>query len=355
MKALLPSVLSLFAAPALAGLLGLYTPLAEADAVKEIRIAVPDVSAGPKHSGAGISDVLYTRELLEKEFAADGIHISWSYFKGAGPAVNEAFANGQVDFAYLGDLAAIIGKSSGLDTRLLAATARGVNHYLGVQPGSGIKTLADLKGKRVGIFRGTASQLSFDNALAGAGLSEKDLKVINLDFSAALAALAAKQIDATWGLAGLFALRAKGLAEIPLSTRDLGGAGTLQAVLVGNGAFVDAHPDLTERLLKVQLQALGWSTTPANHDAFVQLVSDQAGYPPVILQTEFQDRPLADVLSPKLDADFLGKLEASVKAARQYGLIRRDFTVAEWAQPRYLDAASAAVQGSSAAVASNNR
>ncbi|WP_164106710.1 ABC transporter substrate-binding protein, partial [Stenotrophomonas maltophilia] len=82
----------------------------------------------------------------------------------------------------------------------------------------------DLKGKRVGIFRGTASQLSFDNALASVGLSEKDLKVINLDFSAALSALAARQIDATWGLAGLFALRDRGLAEIPLSTRDLNGA-----------------------------------------------------------------------------------------------------------------------------------
>ncbi len=226
MKALTSSLLGLFAAPVLAGLLGAYVPLASAAPPKEIRIAVPDVSAGSSHSGGGVVDVLYTRQLLEKEFANDGITVKWSFFKGAGPVVNEAFANGQVDFAYLGDLAAIIGKSGGLDSRLLAATARGVNHYLGVQPGSGIKTLEDLKGKRVGIFRGTASQLSFDNALASVGLSEKDLKVINLDFSAALSALAARQIDATWGLAGLFALRDRGLAEIPLSTRDLDGAGT---------------------------------------------------------------------------------------------------------------------------------
>jgi sulfonate transport system substrate-binding protein len=107
------------------------------------------------------------------------------FFKGAGPVINEAFANGQVDLAYLGDLAAIIGKSNGLDTRLLSASARGVKQYLGVVPGSGIKTLQDLKGKRVAIFRGTASQLSFDAALASQGLSEKDLKVINLDFNAA--------------------------------------------------------------------------------------------------------------------------------------------------------------------------
>lgn len=341
MKALTDHLLSLFAAPVLAGLLGAYPLVTQAaDPVKEIRIAVPDVSAGQNHSGGGVVDVLYTRQLLEKEFAADGIQIKWSFFKGAGPVVNEAFANGQVDFAYLGDLAAIIGKSSGLDSRVLAATARGVNHYLGVQPGSGIKTLADLKGKRVGIFRGTASQLSFDNALASAGLSEKDLKVINLDFSAALAALAAKQIDATWGLAGLFALRDKGLAEIPLSTHDLGGAGTLQALLVGNGEFVDAHPDITERLLKVQLQAVQWASTEGNRDAFIDLVSQQAGYPTVIFKSEFQGRPLAEVLSPKLDADFLGRLDTSIKAAKAYGLIRRDFQAADWASPALQDAAS---------------
>lgn len=345
MKALTQQLLSLFAAPVLAGLLGAYPTFAQAAPVKEIRIAVPDVSAGQNHSGGGVVDVLYTRQLLEKEFAADGIQVKWTFFKGAGPVINEALANDQVDFAYLGDLAAIIGKSSGLDTRLLAATARGVNHYLGVQPGSGIKSLQDLKGKRVGIFRGTASQLSFDNALAAEGLSEKDLKVISLDFSAALAALAAKQIDATWGLAGLFALRDKGLAEIPLSTRDLGGAGTLQAVLVGNGAFVDAHPELTQRLLKVQLQAVQWASADGNRDAYIDLVSKQASYPAVIFKSEYQDRGLTEVLSPKLDADFLARLDTSIQAAKTYGLIRRDFKAGDWAKPELQEAASKQVAG----------
>ncbi len=139
-------VISLFAAPALAGLLA-FT--ANAGELKEIRIAVPDLSAGTQHSGGGVVDVLRDQQIFEKAFADQGIRIQWSFFKGAGPVINEAFANGQVDLAYLGDLAAIIGKSNGLDTRLLSASARGVKHYLGVVPGSGIKTLQDLKGKRV--------------------------------------------------------------------------------------------------------------------------------------------------------------------------------------------------------------
>lgn len=329
-------VFSLFAAPTLAAVVG-WLPLTAVGAeLKQIRIAVPDLSAGSQHSGGGITDVLRDQQWLEKAFAADGVSIQWNYFKGAGPVINEAFANGQVDFAYLGDLAAIIGKANGVDTRLLAATARGVKHYLGVAPGSGIKTLQDLKGKRVAVFRGTATQLSFDAALASQGLSEKDLKVINLDFNAAIAALAAKQIDATWGSTGITALKARGLAELPLSTRDLGGAGNIQAVLVASGAFVDAHPEAVATLLKAQQQAVQWLTTDSNKDAYIQLVSGLASYPPAILQHDLKDERLSQLFPATLDADFLGKLQQSVDLAAEQRLIRKPFKVEQWLAPQAI-------------------
>jgi sulfonate transport system substrate-binding protein len=323
-------VISLFAAPALAGLLAFS---AQADELKEIRIAVPDLSAGTQHSGGGVVDVLRDQQIFEKAFADQGIKIQWSFFKGAGPVINEAFANGQVDLAYLGDLAAIIGKSNGLDTRLLSASARGVKQYLGVVSGSGIKTLQDLKGKRVAIFRGTATQLSFDAALASVGLSEKDVKVINLDFNAAVAALAAKQIDASWGSSGLTALQAKGLAELPLNTKDLGGAGSVQSVLVGTGKFVDGHPEAVAKLLKAQQQAVEWLTQDSNKDAYVQLVSGLASYPPVILTQDLKDQNLSEVFPSTLDPLFLENLQGKVDLAAQQKLIRKPFKVNEWVAP----------------------
>ncbi len=327
MKKSLTHLARLVALPALLACLPLA---AHADAVKEIRIAVPDLSAGTEHSGGGVVDVLRQQQAFEKAFAADGIHIQWQFFKGAGPVINEAFANGQVDLAYLGDLAAIIGKSNGLDTRLLSATGRGIKQYLAVQPGSGIKTLQDLKGKRVGLFRGTASQLSFDAALASQGLSEKDLKIVNLDYSAAQSALAAKQIDATWGLLNAIVLQQRGLADIPLNTRDLGGAGSIQSVLVGNGAFVDAHPDIVARLIKAQDSAVQWLTQDGNKDAYVQLVSKQASYPPALVAQDLQADKLSEVFPATLDPQFLGKLQSSVDLAAQERLIRKPFKVADW-------------------------
>lgn len=150
---------------------------------------------------------------------------------------------------------------------------------------------------------------------------------------------------------GLSHSLSRGLAEIPLSTRDLNGAGTLQALLVGSGAFVDAHPDITERLLKVQLQAQDWLAREENRDAYIELVSKQASYPVVILQSEYRGRKLGDALSPRLDADFLGRLDASIQAAKRFGLIRREFSAEQWAAPELLEAAGKLAKAKAKAVA----
>lgn len=340
MKSRFKGVVGLFAVPALLGLLGAFAPfLQAAEAPTVIRIAVPDMSAGSQHSGGGVVDVLRSQQILEQEFAADGIKVQWRFFKGAGPVINEALANDQVDFAYLGDLSAIIGKANGLDTRVLSAISRNVRFYLGVVPGSGIKTLADLKGKRVAIFRGTANQLSFASALASQGLKERDFQIINLDVNAATAALAAKQIDATWGAANLIALQERGLADLPLNTDDLNGVGSIQGVLLGTGTFVEQHPEITARLLKAQQKAVNWLRDEKHKQAYIELVSGLANYPRSLLQTDLYSASFSVIFDPRLSADFLARLQSGVDLATEQRLIRKGFQVSQWIEPKFLDAA----------------
>lgn len=310
---------------------------------EEIRIAVPDLSAGSQHSGGGVVDVLRSQRIFEEAFAAEGIKVRWLFFKGAGPVINEAFANGQVDLAYLGDFAAIIGRASGLDTRLLSASARNVQHYLGVPKGSPIDSLEALRGKRVAVFRGTASQLSFAQALASRGLSERDLKAVNLDYNASTAALAAGQIDAAWGGTNLLALQLRGLADLPLSTQALGGAGDLQGVLVGNGAFVDRYPHLIQRLLSEQRKASDWLRQARNKEAYIQLVAGLASYPPELLELDLRDRDFATIFDPRLDQGFLERLQQGVTFAAEQRLIRKGFDVDDWLATRSARVAEGAL------------
>ncbi|QLF94339.1 ABC transporter substrate-binding protein [Pseudomonas sp. ABC1] len=309
---------------------------------EEIRIAVPDLSAGSEHSGGGVVDVLRSQRIFEEAFAAEGVKVRWLFFKGAGPVINEAFANGQVDLAYLGDFAAIIGKASGLDTRLLSATARNIQHYLGVPSGSPIGSLQDLRGKRVAVFKGTANQLSFAQALASQGLGERDVKSVSLDFNAATAALAARQIDAAWGSTNLLALQLRGLAELPVSTRDLGGAGDLQGVLVGRGEFVERYPQLIQRLLSVQQKASDWLRQAQHRQDYIDLVAGLSGYPRALLERDLQAQDFSVIFDPRLDAGFLDRLQNSVDFAAQQRLIRKDFDVREWLADSPVQAASSA-------------
>ena len=60
------------------------------------------------------------KKWLDEELAKvkPGIEVKFSSF-AAGPPINESFAAGQQDFGFLGDTPALIGKSAGLETRLI--------------------------------------------------------------------------------------------------------------------------------------------------------------------------------------------------------------------------------------------
>ncbi|MFJ4142419.1 ABC transporter substrate-binding protein [Pseudomonas sp. NPDC089734] len=318
----------------LAGLLG---HAQASDEGVTIRIGSPDQGAGSQPFIQGVVGLAHIRQQLEQEFAASGVKVQWHFFKGAGPAVNEALANQQLDFAWLGDLAAIIGRSSGLQTRLLLG-ARGANMYLAVAPQAGIAQLTDLKGKRVAVYRGTADQLSFARALESQGLKERDLQIISLDWAAARAALASGQIDATWSGMGVLGLESKGI-QFPVSTKQLSRQSTTQAGLIGTQAFIDQHPDLTQRLINVLVKNAVWLSDAQNLPAYSALMGERSSTPAALFERELKGDDLKFRNSPRLDPFLKSTLQDSVDQARALGLIRRTFQVAEWFEPRFVDTA----------------
>jgi len=84
---------------------------------------------------------------------------------------------------------------------------------------SSIKSIQDLRGKKVAIFKGTNIQLAVAKILEGSGLTEKDIRAINMDTATTKAALITKDIDAAFGGNDLLALRDQGTARIIYTTR----------------------------------------------------------------------------------------------------------------------------------------
>lgn len=105
-------------------LVALATPEVHAADPLVVRVGYASIGVGNRpFVGGSSAATAHSEGYLETEFKDDSdVRIEWSFFKGAGPAVNEAIANDQLDFALQGDLPSIIGRSNGLKTKLLLAS-----------------------------------------------------------------------------------------------------------------------------------------------------------------------------------------------------------------------------------------
>lgn len=139
-----------------------------------LRFGISNAGVGqPPRVATGWLSVAQSRRVVEEELKADGIRVEWIFFKGQGPAVNEALTNDQLDFTTLGDLPSIIGRSVGIQAHLVMAASRGANAYVVVKPQGGIRGIADLKGKRIGFHKGTATQLAVNRILEAHGRARR--------------------------------------------------------------------------------------------------------------------------------------------------------------------------------------
>ncbi|WP_255990647.1 sulfonate ABC transporter substrate-binding protein [Chitinolyticbacter albus] len=143
--------------------------------------------------------VLKSRGILEKRLAEGGHTVKWHEF-AAGPQLLEALAAGSVDVGMTGDTPPIFAQSAG--SPLV---------YVGFEPpkpqasailvpsDSPIRKLADLKGKRVALQKGSSAHYLLVRALDKAGLKWEDIQPAYLTPAEARAAFERGAIDA-WAI-----------------------------------------------------------------------------------------------------------------------------------------------------------
>jgi len=286
-------------------------------------------SAATAHAGHYVEDALQSKQ-----------EVKWFFFAGAGPAVNEAFANGQLDFGLQGDLPSIIGRANGLKTKIVMATGVGTPIYLAVPTGSDITSVKDLKDRPVALYRGTNGQLAVDKVLAANGLSERDLKIINMDSATAGAALANRNIDAAFGGFELFSLRRQGVAKIIYTSKgDDPSYGRNSALLVTE-AFVNEHPETVQTVVTAVVKAAAWSSDEANRDALFDIWA-RSGHPAESFRDDFEGSSLKDRASPLIDPFLIEQYRVQAVMARDYKLLRRDVDVSGWFDVRFVNHALA--------------
>ena len=155
---------SLLASALLVGLLP--TATFAQDKPKEIRIDWATYNP--------VSLLLKDKGLLEKEFAKDGINVRWVKTVSSSNALQ--FLNaGSIDFGSTAGSAALVAKINGNPIKSIYTYSRPEWTALVTAKDSKIATIADLKGKKVAMVRGTDPHIFLVRALLGAGLTDKDI------------------------------------------------------------------------------------------------------------------------------------------------------------------------------------
>jgi sulfonate transport system substrate-binding protein len=319
------------------GLLGLSQASSEPLIV---RIGFANVGADNRQfSGGSSAAVAHSEHYVEQELKDQpDVKIEWSFFKGAGPAVNEALANNQLDFALQGDLPEIIGRANGLKTRILMAAGAHAPIYLAVPAGSPVRKVSDLRGRKVSIFRGTNNHLAAVKVLAGYGLQERDVQVINMDTATTNAALTSRDIDAAFGNFPLASLVEKNIADIIYTTKGDNPAYERHSTLIAQEAFVAAHPDVTQKIVSAIVRAARWSSDEANREAFFD-ISSRSGFPASGYRFDFKDQELKYRNSPLIDASIIESYRFQARQAKEFGLLRRAVEIDGWFDRSFLDKA----------------
>lgn len=304
---------------------------------KEIRIAYSGAGSGgrPLASGSVIA-VVHQKKILEEEFAKDGIRVVWNFFPGAGPATNEAAAAGQIDFGYHGDLPLIVGRSTGLKHKIILGCGRfGDTHFV-VPSGSSAKTLADLKGKKIAMFKGTNGQLIFNRFIAKHGFTEKDFRTISLSAEAIRQSLTTGDIDGA--ITAPFSLEARGVVRTLITeTKSPDITGVLSFWVTED--FESKYPHIVQRVVNRLVEASVWLSDEANRQEYFELSARAGLFTLADLQRSEATYTLKERFNPLLDEYFRSSIAEAIRLSREFKLTRRDVSTEGWFEDKYLNKA----------------
>ncbi|MFC4910044.1 ABC transporter substrate-binding protein [Actinomadura gamaensis] len=259
--------------------------------------------------------------------------IKWSTFP-AGPQLVEAEKAGAVDVGLAASTPSIFAQASGAPIKAVAVL-KPRNPALSAQAilvpkDSPIKTVADLRGKKVAVTQGTILQYLLIKALAKNGLSYKDVKPVNLQIPDALTAFKRGDVDA-WSTIDPYRAQAEGLLGARAIETGAGyGVGAFYSIArakaVGDAKLSPALRDFVKRTAK----AHEWAN--ANPDAWANAYS-KANNVPLPLAKALLGRGSA--VETQISASVIADQQAQADSYFQLGLLPRKLDVHEEFDTRF--------------------
>ena len=243
--------------------------------------------------------ILKQQGVLEKRFPKT--KVSWIEFP-AGPQLLEALSAGALEFGLTGDAPPVFAQAAGKDLVYAGAEpSKPDSSAILVLKDSPVRTLADLKGRKIALQKGSSAHYLLVRAVDQAGLQWSDIQPIYLAPADARAAFERRSVDA-WAIWDPF----YAATELAIQPRVI----TTGRGLSGNNSFYLAslplatrHPDVIGALFDELTRADRFAQE--QRPAAIKLISDFSGQDPGVVSLFLQRRPRSPVglLSPAMVAD----------------------------------------------------
>src|SRR6266850_5577739 len=256
---------------------GLAPAALAADKPKEIRIDWATYNP--------VSMVLKDKGLLEKEFAKDGISIRWVQTLGSNKAL-EFLNAGSIDFGSTAGSAALVAKINGNPIKSVYVYSKPEWTALVTAKDSKITKVADLKGKKVAMVRGTDPHIFAVRALLAAGLTDRDIKPVLVQQHAdGGTALLRGDVDAWAGLDPMMAQHeVKDGARLFFRKPEANTWGILNV----REEFAKDHPDIVRRVIASYEEARKYSL--ANYDELKKTFIGVTGLEGPVVDKQLKER-----------------------------------------------------------------
>ena len=261
---------------ALAGLAALAAGSATAQAPREIRIDYATYNP--------VSLVLKDRKLLENALARDGIQVRWVQSLGSNKAL-EFLNAGSIDFGSTAGSAALLARINGNPLKSIYVYSRPEWTALVTRKETGLTKVSDLRGKRVAVTRGTDPHIFLVRALAEAGLSEKDVKLVLLQHPDGRLALDRGDVDAWAGLDPMMASAEIENGDVLFYRKP---EANTWGILNVREDFAKQNPELVRRVLGAYEEARLWAL--ANPAELKRIFADATKLPAAVIDRQIDGR-----------------------------------------------------------------
>jgi NitT/TauT family transport system substrate-binding protein len=214
-------------------------------------------------------------------FSKVGLNVTLQQFT-SGPPLFTALKSGSIQFGYEGPgVAATVIKGGGE-----VITVDSLNYGDEVIANPGINSVADLRGKTVGVDLGTSAQMILDLALQQAGVPVSSVNEVNFTPAAGAAAYESHHLPALalWVPPIVPAVKAVPGTKVLITDRNFTPGYEFPQFWLTMGSYAKANPQIVTRFLEAWILADNWRASHLSQD--VSIVSAATQIPASSLQPQ---------------------------------------------------------------------